>query len=102
MGSDDSDEAIAEKGRRVFLRVCNECHSYRGERTGTTRAPEMFGYASVDWIEAMIADPSKPTRFGNSGREPAQMPAFREKLNQHERRLIAEWLFQDGHQREGR
>ncbi len=89
-------EAIL-RGRRFFVSVCNECHSYDGERSGTTRAPEMMGYAGAGWIEAMIADPTHETRYGSTGREPAQMPPFKEKLSERDRQLLAEWLSTAGH-----
>lgn len=80
------------RGREFFKSVCNECHAYRGERTGTTRAPEMFGYASVDWIARFMADPAADEFYRSAGREPAQMPAMKDRLTERERRLIAEWL----------
>ena len=94
--SDDVAETAEEEtilqGRRFFLRVCNECHSYKGERTGTFKAPEMLGYGSIEWIELMIADPSHETRYRSTGREPAQMPPFQDRLSARDRRMIAEWL----------
>ena len=88
----EGDEAFIRRGRAFFRRTCNECHSYQGEREGTLKAPEMFGYGSVEWIAGMIADPSHDTRYRSQGREPAQMPAFQDRLDERDRRLIAEWL----------
>ena len=88
----DADETLIRDGRRFFMAVCNECHSYNGERSGTLNAPEMLGYGSVPWIELMIAEPSHQTRYRSRGREPAQMPGFRDRLSDRDRRLIAEWL----------
>jgi len=84
------------RGREIFMSVCNECHSYGGERKGTTRAPEMLGYGSVEWIELMIAEPDHESRYRATGRERARMPRFKDKLSQQERNMIAIWL------REGR
>ena len=72
--------------------ACNECHSYQGERWGTFHAPEMFGYGSVPWIERMIADPSDDRLYRSRGKQPAQMPSFKDRLSQHDRSLIARWL----------
>lgn len=91
-GGESPDDELVLRGRRVFLTVCNECHSYNGERDGTFYAPEMLGYGSVEWIELTIADPSHPTRYRSRGREPAQMPGFRDRLTEQERRMLAEWL----------
>lgn len=84
-----------QRGREVFLTTCNECHSYEGNRSGTTRAPDMFGYGGVDWIEQMIANPAHEQKYGNTGREPARMPAFADRLTPLDRRMIAEWLFEN-------
>ncbi len=81
-------------GRRVFATVCNECHGYQGARTGTFRAPDFFGYGSVEWLERMIADPGDESCYRRQGREPAQMPAFQDRLTDSERRVIARWLHQ--------
>jgi len=91
---EEADEALIRRGRRFFMAVCNECHSYQGERWGTFNAPEMFGYGSVAWIQTMIADPSDDARYRSRGREPAQMPAFKDRLSEGDRALIARWLFE--------
>lgn len=83
---------LIRKGRSYFMTTCNECHSYRGQRWGTFRAPDMYGYGSVDWIENMIRNPSDESLYRDKGREPAQMPAFEDRLTRQEQRLIAEWL----------
>ena len=74
------------------MNVCNECHSYDGERKGTTRAPEMLGYGSVEWIELMIAEPDHESRYRAIGRERARMPRFKDKLTERERNMVAVWL----------
>lgn len=79
-------------GRRVFMQTCNECHSYQEQRTGTTIAPEMYGYGSPDWLELMIASPDHELRYRAKGRQRAQMPPFRDRLSRSDNRLLAEWL----------
>lgn len=102
-GTDDPDRAAAAppmtdddllilRGRSFFERVCNECHRYDGEHSGTFKAPEMLGYGSVEWIELMIAEPDHELRYRSKGRERAQMPRFKDRLSEHDRRMIAEWL----------
>jgi mono/diheme cytochrome c family protein len=85
-------DALIRQGRLYFLNVCNECHSYAGERSGTIRAPEMRGYGSMEWIERMIEDSAADDLYRSTGREPAQMPPFKDKLTPDERRLLSEWL----------
>lgn len=84
--------ALILGGREFFASTCNECHSYNGSRRGTISAPEMLGYASVEWISLMIAQPDHEERYRTTGREPARMPRFVHRLSDAERRLIAEWF----------
>ncbi len=86
------DTAFVERGRSVFFDRCNECHNYNGERSGTLHAPEMKGYASVEWLERLIADPGHESLYRREGKEPARMPAFSDRLSPTERSLIARWL----------
>jgi len=86
---------IRKRGRDFFMSICNECHSYRGQRSGTFSAPEMYGYGSVEWLELMIAEPSHETRYRSTGREPAQMPPFRDRLTADEIKLLARWIHGD-------
>jgi mono/diheme cytochrome c family protein len=88
----NADESLIGKGRAYFLATCNECHTYAGESSGTIHAPEMRGYGSVEWIERMIENPADDTLYRSTGKEPAQMPAFKDKLTQQERHLLAVWL----------
>ncbi len=87
----DEKEAI-ERGRRVFMSTCNECHTYQGQQSGTSKAPEMYAYASWRWIFDMISDPSHDSLYRARGREPAQMPSFQDTLSESDRRAIAVWL----------
>lgn len=82
-----------QRGRRVFMQSCNECHTYQEQRLGTFSAPEMFGYGSPEWIALMISSPDHELRYRSKGKERAQMPAFRDRLTANEIRLIAEWIF---------
>lgn len=86
------DSAALSMGREVFMTICNECHTYDGERAGTTRAPEMKGYGSLEWLTLMIAEPDHETRYRAAGRERARMPRFREKLSEQEIELLARWV----------
>jgi ubiquinol-cytochrome c reductase cytochrome b subunit len=90
------DWAMVVRGRAVFNRTCNECHSYGGERRGTTKAPEMRGYGSPDWIAKMIEDPAADDLYRSRGRERALMPSFRDRLTENERFLLARWLYMNG------
>ncbi len=87
----DKSKAV-ERGRRAFMASCNECHSYQGQRSGTSKAPELFAYASWRWIFDMISDPSQDSLYRSRGREPAQMPSFQDTLSESDRKSLAIWL----------
>ena len=84
-------------GRLYFVEECNSCHSYGGERSGTTRAPELKGYGSPSWIEGIIRNAGHDDYYRSSGREPAQMPAFEDRLTDAQIRILAEWLHRVSH-----
>lgn len=86
------DDGTLPRGRATFTTICHRCHSYGGERIGTTFAPDMLGYGSVRWIELMIAEPDHETRYQSAGRERARMPRLKDQMTNTDRRLIAEWL----------
>ncbi len=88
----DGEDELLLRGRSYFMATCNECHTYRGDQEGTRRAPEMFGYASIEWIKGMISEPDHDTRYRSRGLQPAQMPGFGKKLTPAEISLIARWL----------
>lgn len=90
--STDAEKSRLDHGRSIFFERCNECHSYDGKRSGTFHAPEMKGYASVEWLERMIADAGHESLYRREGKEPARMPAFADRLTPAERSLIAKWL----------
>ncbi len=90
--SSNADEALLQAGRAFFMKVCNECHGYDGNRSGTLRAPEMKGYGSTQWIAWMIATPNHNELYRSRGKQRAQMPPFADKLSERDRLLIANWL----------
>ncbi len=90
-----SADSVIRAGRAFFLDECNECHSYQGQRSGTRHAPEMFGYGGVEWLRRMIAHPADDALYRSTGREPALMPSFRERLTDDQIHLLAAWLADD-------
>ncbi|RJP32750.1 MAG: hypothetical protein C4547_13620 [Phycisphaerales bacterium] len=85
-------DATLRLGREFFTDECNACHGYQGKRTGTRHAPEMYGHGGVDWLVRMISNPADDSLYRSTGREPAQMPSFQERLTQEQIRMIAVWL----------
>ena len=69
---------------------CTECHQFRKPDADAT-APDLTGYASREWLAAIIANP-KHERF--YGQRNDRMPAFGEKkiLDAQAIGLLADWL----------
>ncbi len=53
-----------ERGRRLFRRSCDSCHSLEG--AGGAKAPDLTGYLSRDWIDGLIRNPEDPRYFGKT------------------------------------
>ena len=91
--ADKQDSALIEQGR-AFLATetarCTECHQFRKKDEDAT-APDLTGYASREWLIAIISNP-KHERF--YGKRNDRMPAFGEDkiLDARSIGLIADWL----------
>ncbi len=91
--ADTKDAALIQQGR-AFIRSANgrciECHQFRQNDPDAT-APDLTGYASREWLIAIIANP-KHERF--YGKRNDRMPAFEEDkiLDARSIGLIADWL----------
>ena len=53
-----------ERGQRLFVRACAECHTARG--SGGEKAPRLDGYLSRAWIKRVLAHPEAPDLYGNA------------------------------------
>ena len=53
-----------EKGRRLFRRSCDSCHSLEG--AGGAKAPDLTGYLSRPWISGLLRNPDDPRYFGKT------------------------------------
>ncbi|HMJ89582.1 MAG TPA: cytochrome b N-terminal domain-containing protein [Candidatus Acidoferrum sp.] len=90
---DANDKALIETGRiaiRNEAMRCIECHQFRKEDDAAT-APDLTGYASREWLMAIISDPKHPRFYG---RRNDRMPSFGEEkiLTREQIGLLADWL----------
>jgi len=91
--ADKRDGALVEQGRAFMATEtarCTECHQFRKKDEDAT-APDLTGYASREWLVAIISNP-KHDRF--YGKRNDRMPAFGEDkiLDARSIGLIADWL----------
>ncbi|HEY0552446.1 MAG TPA: cytochrome b N-terminal domain-containing protein [Verrucomicrobiae bacterium] len=87
------DTALIEQGRAFMATEtarCTECHQFRKKDEDAT-APDLTGYASREWLIAVISNP-KHERF--YGKRNDRMPSFGEDkiLDARSIGLIADWL----------
>jgi len=78
--------------------ACSDCHKVRGE--GATKAPDLTGYMSRDWLVDFIGNPADDRFYGDKN---DRMPHFLEvkgedgvtepgKLDARQVELIVDWL----------
>lgn len=53
-------------GKRIFATECAPCHRVGGEGTDRPNGPDLAGYLSEAWLQALIEDPSDPRFFGTT------------------------------------
>jgi ubiquinol-cytochrome c reductase cytochrome b subunit len=57
--------ALASEGRKAYdAEGCESCHSLDGKGTGD--APDLKGWASVEWLAAFIRAPGAPQFYGET------------------------------------
>jgi len=90
----DQDESLIAAGSKALIGgtlSCMDCHKFHdsGEEFGT--APDLTGYASRDWLVALISNPAHVRFYGERN---DRMPAFGEEkqLTAQEIGLVADWL----------
>jgi ubiquinol-cytochrome c reductase cytochrome b subunit len=90
---DKTDAAAIEQGRQLATTEtmrCTECHQFRKADESAT-APDLTGWASREWITAMIKNPSHARFYGKRN---DRMPAFGDEgiLDEHQIQLLVQWL----------
>lgn len=89
-------DGMLEKGRTALVETfeCTNCHKFGDD--GEEDAPDLTGYASLEWLEAFIGNPADGRFYGSSN---DRMPAFHQQargqrnlLSAEEVKLLARWL----------
>lgn len=88
-GDPPYDAALAARGRATFESKCMNCHVFEGDGSFLDEpAPNLTGYGSRAWIRRQIDEPSSDLQYG----ELHDMPAFAEKLEEHDRDMLVAFL----------
>jgi ubiquinol-cytochrome c reductase cytochrome b subunit len=80
------------RGREIYAQYCASCHILNGE--GESKAPDHTGYASREWLVALMNAPQDDHFFGNA--ELTEDMPSQSRLGQGQLRATAEFLFSLG------
>jgi ubiquinol-cytochrome c reductase cytochrome b subunit len=90
-------------GEKLVKQRCTGCHRMDGkmDESGSedSLAPELRGWASIAWIDAQIADPGSGKAYPKGVTAPelkGHMPGFADKLEEADRKLLANWIHSRG------
>ncbi len=88
-GIDAKDAERIAEGREMLLDYgCTDCHKFHDEGALGT-GPDLTGYASMEWLTAVIANPEHERFYGdrNDG-----MPIYEKELNRQQLETIARFI----------
>ena len=90
---DEKDAARIAEGRRLIAESedfeCTQCHKWHG--AGKTKAPDLTGYGSRQWMIDFVRNPSHKRFYGERN---DRMPLFGEKqiLSDQQIGMVVDWL----------
>jgi len=83
-------------GEKLVRQRCTSCHRLDGKTDDEeSLAPELRGWGSTEWILAQIDDPGSGKTYPKGAMDAkleGHMPAFKEKLNDADRKLLASFV----------
>lgn len=95
---DEHEQTDIKQGQTLLVDVgCTECHKFHDEGD-LGMAPDLTGYASREWLTAMISNPSQERFYPDEQNDRMQQFAADELhpdlnlLNANELRMIVDWL----------
>jgi ubiquinol-cytochrome c reductase cytochrome b subunit len=88
-GATDVDAKARDRGKAIYDKACNDCHSLDAFSSGTS-APSLGGLGSRDYYASFIANPKASTHM--NGAERSQMPRFDAELSLVDRDAVAAYL----------
>jgi mono/diheme cytochrome c family protein len=87
-GATDIDIAKHDRGKALFDKVCNDCHSLE-EGVAGGAGPGLAGVGSRDWFTSFISNPKAAVHMGP---DKSEMPRFDKDLSIIDRDALAEYL----------
>ena len=91
-------------GEKIAKTACTSCHRLDGETDDEEGvAPELRGWASLEWIRLQIDNPGNGTTYPPGIMDPdfeGHMPAYRDDLSPQEIALLAGWVYEQATGRE--
>jgi ubiquinol-cytochrome c reductase cytochrome b subunit len=86
-GAESNDSELADKGRKAIAGSagCTDCHRFHNQGEPGS-APDLTGYASVEWMKQMISKPSHERFYRESN---DRMPGFATNSEQPELNLLS-------------
>jgi ubiquinol-cytochrome c reductase cytochrome b subunit len=83
-------------GEKIVSERCTTCHLYKGQGDdeGSNLAPELFGYGSIAWTRAQIANPATSQTYREKALDEAMkkhMPRFDSDLSPADIDTVARW-----------
>lgn len=82
---DRREAVLIRQGKELILGdfACTDCHKFDGK--GASKGPDLTGYGSAKWLEAVISDPAQRRFYGtdNDG-----MPSYHATADQPSRNLL--------------
>jgi mono/diheme cytochrome c family protein len=87
-GASDVDAKRRERGKAIYEKACNDCHSLEEGVAGTS-GPGLARLGSREWYTSFIGNPKSPVHMGP---DMSEMPRFDKDLSIVDRDLIAEYL----------
>ncbi len=101
-----ADEGLIEKGEEMFSEgitgtSCADCHAFE-EGDEDFDAPNLYGYASREWLTRFIANASHPLHYGeyndrmpvfhHSDEAVEKNPALKSRLSMQDIELLSRWI----------
>ncbi len=86
-GASDADTAKRERGKAIFDKACNDCHSL-DEGVAGASAPGLYGVGSRDYYTSFLANPKSAIHMATHG----EMPRFDKEMSIVDRDALAGYL----------
>jgi mono/diheme cytochrome c family protein len=92
-GAKDAKADLVARGQQIFdASNCTDCHTLDVgdmDEEDANVGPNLGGRGTTEWMTRVIANASHPALFAKLN----EMPLFKDKLNEAQIRMLAEYVF---------